>query len=93
MELAVQPPEPNPPMDSQLEPLEVAEELARVERKPPLYRAFRGTLYVLYLVLAAWLTVAVIVAAWRGVWGEAGQTIRQAQQQARPVTVAPPPAP
>ena len=93
MERAVQPPEPEVPNDSQLEPLEIAEELARVERKPPLYRAFRGTLYTLYLLLAVWLTVAVIVAAWRGVWGDAGQTIRQAQEQARPLTVAAPPAP
>ena len=93
MESAVQPPETEAPRDSQLEPLEIAEELARVERKPPLYRAFRGTLYTLYLVLAVWLTTAVIVAAWRGVWGDAGAALRHAQNENRPLTVATPPTP
>lgn len=87
----MQPPEPAAGQDVQLEPLEVAEQLARVERKPPLYRAFRGTLYVVYLVVAAWLTVAVAVAAGRGVWGADGQAIKRAQDQARPVTVVEPP--
>jgi hypothetical protein len=53
-----------------------ADQLRRAEAKPPLYRLFRGTLYVLYMVVTVWLCLAIVVAAWRAVWGEPGRTLR-----------------
>ena len=54
-----------------------ADELRRAEAKPPLYRFFRGTLYVLYMVVTVWLCLAIAIAVWRSVWGEPGRALRQ----------------
>lgn len=65
----------------------VRDRLAYVERKPPLYRAFRWSLYGIYIALAAWLIVSITVAVWQSVFGAPGQTLRAADQAAlRPHT-------
>ena len=62
-----------------------ADQLRRAEAKPPMYRLFRGTLYVLYMVVTVWLCLAIAVAAWRAVWGEPGRILRD--QVAAPAAV------
>jgi len=58
--------------------------LRRADDKPPLYRFFRGGMYVSYLVVAVWLCGAIVVAAWQSVWGEAGHALKvRATPQAR----------
>ncbi len=54
--------------------------LSRVERKPPLYRAFRVSLYALYGLVATWLVLSITVAVWQSVFGEAGQALRARQR-------------
>ncbi len=78
--------------EAQREALEIAEQLAQMERKPPLYRVFRGTMYTLYLVVAVWVVMAIAVASWRGIWGEAGDVIKRSQNEAHPVSVTGQPA-
>ena len=65
--------------------------LSRVERKPPLYLAFRVSLYALYGVVATWLVLSITVAVWQSVFGEVGAALR-AQQRA-PVAAQAPPTP
>ncbi len=57
----------------------VRDRLARVERKPPLYRAFRWSLYGIYVMLAAWLVLSITVAIWKSVYGDAGAERRAAE--------------
>jgi hypothetical protein len=57
----------------------VRDRLARVERKPPLYRAFRWSLYGIYVMVAAWLVLSITVAIWKSVYGEAGAARRAAE--------------
>jgi nitrate reductase NapE component len=56
-------------------------ELARVERKPPLYRAFRVALYSLYGLVAAWLIGAITLAIWQSVFGPPGDALRAREAQ------------
>lgn len=49
---------------------------AKVERKPPLYRAFRVVLYGAYAVVAAWLVGGITIAVWASVYGAAGASLR-----------------
>ncbi len=78
--------------EAQREAIEIAEQLEKMERKPPLYRFFRGSMYSLYLIVAAWLIAAIVVGSWQGIWGEAGKEIRRTQNEARPVTATGQPA-
>ena len=41
------------------------ETIARAEAKPPLYRVFRGALYVTYMVVVVWLCLSIIVGVYR----------------------------
>ena len=41
------------------------EAMARAEAKPPLYRFFRGALYVTYMVVVLWFTLSIIVGVYR----------------------------
>lgn len=41
------------------------ETIARAEAKPPLYRVFRGGLYVTYMVVVVWLCLSIIVGVYR----------------------------
>lgn len=66
-----------------LEDSAVRERLARVERKPPLYRAFRWSLYGIYVAVAAWLVGSITVAVWQSVYGPSGDALRAAET--RPV--------
>ena len=59
--------------------------MARAEAKPPMYRFFRGTLYVLYMLVVSWLCLAIVLAAWRSVWGEPGLAL-QASTSVRPTS-------
>jgi len=70
-----------------LDEVEVPTEAAlrRAEAKPPLYRFFRGGLYVAYMVVAVWFCVAVTVSVWRAVWGEPGRAMQQREQAQQPV--------
>lgn len=52
----------------------------RVERKPPLYRIFRVSLYALYGLVATWLVLAITVAVWNSVYGAPGQALRAQQR-------------
>jgi hypothetical protein len=47
---------------------------------------FRGTLYVLYMVVTVWLCLAIAIAAWRSIWGEPGRAL-QSQVAPSPVAV------
>ncbi len=69
--------------------LEIAERLARAERKPPLYRFFRGTLYGLYLAVTLWLFLAIVISWTNAVWGDAGDAMRAQQDAPRPLAAAP----
>ncbi len=41
------------------------EAIARAEAKPPLYRVFRGGLYVTYMVVVVWFCLSMIVGVYR----------------------------
>ncbi len=41
------------------------ETIARAEAKPPLYRLFRGALYVTYMVVVVWFCLSMIVGVYR----------------------------
>ena len=41
------------------------EAIARAEAKPPLYRVFRGALYVTYMVVVVWFCLAMIIGVYR----------------------------
>ncbi len=41
------------------------DEIARAEAKPPLYRVFRGALYVTYMVVVVWFCLSMIVGVYR----------------------------
>ncbi len=76
-----------------LQDVEIRDRLAQMERKPPLYRAFRVTLYTLYIGVAAWLVLSIAISAWQSVYGAAGESLRAQQQTQRPVVAAPQGAP
>lgn len=61
--------------------------LRRAEAKPPLYRFFRGGLYVAYMVVAVWFCLTITVSVWRAVWGEQGRALQQREQARQPVRV------
>lgn len=66
---------------------EIAQEMERVERKPPTYKVFRRVLYGLYGLVTLWLTLSIAISAWQSIYGERGRSLRQSQEQTRPVTV------
>lgn len=70
-----------PSVATEVDDLELAEGLQRIERKPPLYRAFRGAMYTAYIIIAIWVVSAITVAAWRSVWGESGDMVRKRDGQ------------
>ena len=74
---------------TELDDLEIREQLAKIERKPPMYRVFRVTLYTLYLVVASWLVISIAVAAWQSVYGRAGQQLKARAGQQAPLNAAP----
>ena len=41
------------------------EAIARAEAKPPLYRVFRGALYVTYMVVVVWFCLSMMVGVYR----------------------------
>ena len=41
------------------------ETIARAEAKPPLYRVFRGAMYVTYMTVVVWLCLSIIVGVYR----------------------------
>jgi hypothetical protein len=47
-----------------------AETLRRADEKPPLYRAFRGAMYVVYMAVVVWFCLSITVSVWRSVWGD-----------------------
>jgi len=63
----------------------------RTEDKPPLYRFFRGGMYVTYMVVVVWFCVAILVAALQSVWGESGQQLREQQTRGRTLQAEPTP--
>ena len=63
--------------------------LRRADDKPPLYRFFRGGMYVSYMVVAVWLCGAIVLAAWRAVWGDAGQALAAKSAQVQPLQATP----
>lgn len=72
------------------EPMPSEAELARAEEKPPLYRFFRGGLYVAYMIVAVWFCLSVAVNAWRAVWGEPGRGLQAQETSQQPVRATPP---
>lgn len=84
--------DPHPTADvpvTELDDVEIREQLAQIERKPPMYRVFRVTLYTLYLLVAAWLVISIAVAAWRSVYGEAGQQLKARSAMEAPLNASP----
>ena len=71
------------------EDLAMAAELERLERKPPLYRFFRGTLYGLYMLVAVWLVAAIAWSAYLSVWGEPGQQMKQRETSLSSIQATP----
>ena len=69
--------------------LAIAAKLERLERKPPLYRFFRGGLYGLYGLAAFWVMAAIAWSTWQSVWGPAGQALKQRQGQQAGVRAKP----
>lgn len=47
-----------------------AETMRRADEKPPLYRAFRGAMYVVYMAVVVWFCLSITVSVWRSVWGD-----------------------
>ncbi|MBP47288.1 MAG: hypothetical protein CMH53_05065 [Myxococcales bacterium] len=68
-----------------LDDAELIDRLARIERKPPMYRVFRGTLYSVYIAVALWLVLSVAIAAWSSVYGESGDAFRANKGRSSPV--------
>jgi len=90
---------PQPEEPDLRDDIAIARELERLERKPPLYRFFRGAMYGLYMLAAVWLIGAMAISAWQAVYGEAGRKLRARQAQTAPIRAIPgtpaaaPPAP
>lgn len=57
--------------------------LRRAEEKPPLYRFFRGGMYVTYMLIVVWFVVGVILAAYQTVWGPEGEALRAQEQSVK----------
>lgn len=55
--------------DSLHEPAPDDATIARAEAKPPLYRMFRGALYVTYMTVVVWLCGAILVGVYRAFLG------------------------
>lgn len=98
--------ETSTPTAAPAEPTSVADALAgdtlpaesvlrRADDKPPLYRFFRGGMYVIYMAVAVWLCGAIILAAWQAVWGESGRALAAKEGLAAPLRLTPdsPPKP
>jgi hypothetical protein len=75
------------PSDHAAIPSEAA--LRRAEAKPPLYRFFRGGLYVAYMVVAVWFCLSITVSVWRAVWGESGRALQVHEQVRHPLQATP----
>lgn len=41
------------------------EQMARAEAKPPLYRVFRGALYVTYMAVVVWFCLSITIGVYR----------------------------
>lgn len=78
------------PVGAASEPMPSDADLARAEAKPPLYRFFRGGLYIAYMVVAVWFCVSITVNAWRAVWGEPGRALQAQESSRQPVRATPP---
>jgi len=81
-------------MDSAHEPVPVeaepsAAQLLRAQAKPPLYRFFRGGMYVAYMVAVLWLIGSITTAAWQAVWGDAGRQLQAVELTHHPLAVVP----
>jgi hypothetical protein len=63
--------------------------LRRAEAKPPLYRFFRGGLYVAYMIVAVWFCLSITVAVWRAVWGDSGRSLQVHEQVRYPLQATP----
>jgi hypothetical protein len=63
----------------------------RAEDKPPLYRFFRGGMYVSYMMVVVWFCLSIIVGALLSVWGESGDALRNRQQKAGALQALPTP--
>ncbi len=53
-------------------------EMARAQAKPPLYRFFRGGMYVVYMAVVVWFCLSIVVSVWQAVWGPAGLELQKA---------------
>ena len=80
---------PEQPQVAQLEDREIREQLERIENKPPMYRAFRVTLYSLYLAIATWLVVSIAIGAWKSVYGPAGVSLKARAATQSPLAASP----
>lgn len=58
--------------------------LRRAEEKPPLYRFFRGGMYVTYMLVVIWFVLGVIFAAYHSVWGPEGRVLQNQEKSANP---------
>ncbi len=83
-------------MDSAQAPPEIepdrepsAAQLLRAQAKPPLYRFFRGGMYVAYMMAVLWLIGSITAAAWQAVWGEAGRKMQAAELTHQPLVATP----
>lgn len=57
--------EPLPPLEDGHDAAPDDEAIARAEAKPPLYRVFRGTMYVTYMVVVVWFCLSMIIGVYR----------------------------
>lgn len=64
-------------------------QLLRAQAKPPLYRFFRGGMYVAYMVAVLWLIGSITTAAWQAVWGEAGRKMQADELAQHPLAATP----
>ena len=79
----------HPTASDALQDADLRANLAKVERKPPAYRAFRVTLYSLYLLLALWLIGGITIGVWESVYGGVGSELQAREQVAPAVGAAP----
>lgn len=80
---------PPGPQESAREGIPTEAALRRAEAKPPLYRFFRGGLYVAYMVVAVWFCLSITASVWRAVWGEPGRQLQAHAQDRHPLQVTP----
>lgn len=82
-------PEPAAPPPDARDDQKIAAELQRLERKPPLYRFFRGGMYGLYIVAALWIVSAMSWSAIHSVWGPPGLALKARLQGRKAVHARP----